>query len=111
MLQTGRHGAPVLAVLNAEVAEVATEQFIGSLANEYDFDVLARALTDVIHRDNRGGGNRLLQDSGDLRERFFKIFLRDLNRKMRRVEVPGSKGGVLEFVVAVLGEAITDGEC
>ena len=40
---------------------VAAEEFVGPLADQRHLDILARPLADEVHRNDRGGGDRLLE--------------------------------------------------
>ena len=51
---------------------IAAKQFVRPLSDQGYFDVLAGPLADEIHRNNRGGGDRLFQRCNDLRERLLE---------------------------------------
>ena len=62
-----RQASPVITILDAKMALVATEQLIWTLTNQRHLDVLASSLRDEVHGDDRGGRNRLLEPLNDPR--------------------------------------------
>ena len=98
---TNRRGqpAPVVAVADAEMAFVPAEQLVGSLADERHLHVLARALADEVHGDDRGRGDRLFQTLDDVGQGALELGAVELDRNVAGAENQRRLGGVRELVV------------
>ncbi len=64
-----RQPSPVRSVLHAEMAIVATEELVRSLADQRHLDVLSCPFAYEIHRDDGRSRDRLLEHRDDLRQR------------------------------------------
>src|SRR5712692_5417569 len=87
--ETGGQAAPPASVTNSQMPFVTAEEFVRPLTDQRDFDILARASRDEIHRNNGRSCNGLLQTFHDLWKRSFEFGPVKLYRDMTSTQKSG----------------------
>src|SRR6267378_1636170 len=90
--ETGWQSAPPFSIMNTQMPLVAAKQFVRSLANEGNFNILSRALRDEIHRDDGRCCNWFFKAFHDLWKRSFEFGLIKLHRYVPGAEKRSSLG-------------------
>src|SRR5258708_26585429 len=97
--ETGWQPAPPVSVTNSQMPFVAAEQFVRSLTDQGNLHVLARALRDEVHRDNRRSRDWLFQTFHDLWKRSFEFGPVKLYRHMASAQKNGRLLCIRQLVV------------
>src|SRR6266446_1274057 len=97
--EAGWHSAPPVSITDTQMPFVAAEQFVRSLTDQRDFDILARTSRDEIHRNNRRSRDWLLQTFHDLWKRSFEFDPVKLYRDVASAQKSGRLLCIGQFVI------------